>query len=170
MTWYCQLSQCFSSDLNHFFLYSWNNLLKIVVFKLDELVFNILFKCHIQIKLRPLNFDKWDTDGVRRREKSLRCAAAFPEVPDAQSELNRQRHEREQRRKPRTVRRESNIDNPEEKIVPRTDQASFSIRRMVDQDEELQRGMAKYKPQILGRGDSRRIRSDRGADEQIGII
>ena len=136
-------------------------------------VFQFLFHCHFQLHLRPINFDKWGAAGVSPQAKPRRLAAAFPEVPDARAELERQRLDREQRRNPRAGRRESKIESPEDKTVPRSDPASFSIRQLVDRDAELERRKVEYKPQTIGRGDLRRIRNVRGTDkfdEQIGNL
>lgn len=84
-------------------------------------------------------------------------------------ELERQRINREQRRKTSTGRRgESKV---EAKVAPTSDLDYFSIRQLVDEDEERERQKVEYKPQTIGRGNFKRCRSDREADrldEQIG--
>lgn len=111
----------------------------------------------------------WDSVGPSPKVKPRRSAAVFPEVPDPQEELERQRINREQRRKPRTGRRgESKV---EAKAAPTSDPDYFSIRQLVDEDEERERRKDENLPQTIGRGNFKRIRNDRGADrvdEQIG--
>ena len=140
------------------------------------LPFPTSFLFPFQHGLRAHYHDDWKSIWVSPRDKPRRASASsilntFPEVPDPQAELDRQRRLRELRRKQRAdhkvvTRRNPKNETRDKFIVPVPNEVT-AIR----ETKGIERPKVEYKPRTLGRGDSRNIRSNRSidkSDEQIG--